>query len=135
MNGHGARILVSEDNESQRNLLAHLLQKEGYEVYRASDGFVALRQMFQRVFDVVITDWEMPRLNGPDFLRHSRLLWPTTPVIIVSAHIPTSPGGIPEGAFAWIRKPYQSKSLLQIVHRAVDASLHLSGEQTTMNHH
>ena len=129
MNPHGAKILVVEDDESHRYLMAHLLERTGHNVSLAIDGCEALHQMFQRAFDVVVTDWEMPGLKGSDFLRLSQILWPNTPVIIVSARTIASPDDTPEGAFAWIRKPYRAHELLQVLHEAVQASLHLREAQ------
>jgi osmotically-inducible protein OsmY len=68
MDGHGVRILVAEDHEINRNLLALLLEQAQYEVHLAADGYEALGCKFKGVFDVVVTDWHMPRLNGSDFL-------------------------------------------------------------------
>jgi CheY-like chemotaxis protein len=124
MDGHGVRILVAEDHESNRNLLALLLEQAQYEVHLAADGYEALGCMFKRVFDVVVTDWHMPRLNGSDFLSLSRTLWPDTPVIIVSAHAVPSLGGLPRGAFAWLIKPYESQELLQILQTALQTTAH-----------
>ena len=119
MDGRGIKILVAEDHEGTRNLLALLLEQAQYEVHLAVDGYEALDRMFKVLFDVVITDWHMPRLNGPDFLSISRTLWPNTPVIIVSAYPAPSPEGNPRGAFAWLIKPYESQELLQILLAAV----------------
>ncbi|WP_455371283.1 response regulator [Petrachloros mirabilis] len=132
MNPRSARVLVAEDDESHRYLIAHLLERTGHNVSLAVDGCDALHQMFQRVFDVVITDWEMPGLKGSDFLRLSHILWPNTPVIIVSARTIASPRDIPEGALAWIRKPYRTQELLQVLHEAVQTSLHLREAQTSI---
>lgn len=124
MDSHEKTILVAEDDESNRNLLALLLEQAQYEVRLAPDGYEALHHMFTGAFDAVITDWDMPRLNGTDFLSISRVLWPKIPVIIVSAHEAPSPERTPRGAFAWLQKPYGTQELLQILHTAVHATAH-----------
>ena len=86
MECRGKKVLVAEDYVSNRNLLACLFEQAQYELHLAGDGYEALDRMFNGVFDAVITDWDMPRLKGADFLSLSRILWPKTPVIIVSAH-------------------------------------------------
>jgi CheY-like chemotaxis protein len=112
MDVHDTKILVSEDDEANRNQLAHLLEQAQYEVHLAADGHEALEFMFRGVVDVVVTDWHMPRLSGADFLSLSRILWPDIPVIIVSAYAAPSLEGIPRGAFAWLIKPYKREELL-----------------------
>ena len=130
MDGHGIKILVAEDHKSNRNLLAYLLKHAQYEVHLAADGYEALERMSKGVFDVVVTDWQMPRLNGADFLSLSRILWPDTPVIILSAYAAPSLEGIPRGAFAWLIKPYESWELLQILQMAVRTAAHRHREQS-----
>jgi CheY-like chemotaxis protein len=130
MDGQGKKILVAEDYASNRNLLALLLEQAQYEVHPVADGHEALDHMLKGVFDAVITDWDMPRLNGSDFLSLSRILWPDTPVIIVSAYAAPSLEGIPRGAFAWLIKPYESQELLQILRAAVQIAAHRHREQS-----
>jgi len=129
MDVHNTRILVAEDGESNRNLLARLLEQAQYEVYLAADGHEALQYMFREVVDVVVTDWHMPRLSGADFLSFSRILWPDIPVIIVSADAAPSLEGIPRGAFAWLIKPYRREELLQVLRMAVQTTAHRHREQ------
>ena len=129
MDVHDTRILVAEDGESNRNLLARLLEQAQYEIYLAADGHEALQYMFREVVDVVVTDWHMPRLSGADFLSFSRILWPDIPVIIVSADAAPSLEGIPRGAFAWLIKPYRREELLQVLRMAVQTTAHRHREQ------
>jgi CheY-like chemotaxis protein len=119
MDGHGKTILVVDDNESNRKLLALLLDNAHYDVHLAADGCEAVDAMLKGVFDAVVTDWDMPRLNGSEFIALSRILWPDTPVIIVSAHAVHPGDGVHRQAFAWIQKPYEPQELLQVLHTAV----------------
>lgn len=130
MDGQGKKILVADDYVSHQSLLAYLLEQAQYEVHLAGDGREALEHMLEGVFDAVITDWDMPRLNGADFLSLSRILWPKTPVIIVSAHDASSREGLPQGAFAWVNKPYDSKELLQILRAAIQTAARPQREQS-----
>ena len=129
MDVHDTKILVAEDDESNRNQVAHLLEQAQYEVHLAADGHEALEFMFRGVVDVVVTDWHMPRLSGTDFLSLSRILWPDIPVIIVSAYAAPSLEGIPRGAFAWLIKPYRREELLQVLRMAVQTTAHRHREQ------
>lgn len=130
MDVHDTKILVAEDDESNRNQVAHLLEQAQYEVHLAADGHEALEFMFRGVVDVVVTDWHMPRLSGADFLSLSRILWPDIPVIIVSADAAPSLEGIPRGAFAWLIKPYKREELLQVLRMAVQTTAHRHQEQS-----
>jgi len=130
MDVHDTKILVAEDDESNRNQVAHLLEQAQYEVHLAADGHEALEFMFRGVVDVVVTDWHMPRLSGTDFLSLSRILWPDIPVIIVSAYAAPSLEGIPRGAFAWLIKPYKREELLQVLRMAVQTTAHRHQEQS-----
>jgi len=130
MDVHDTKILVAEDDESNRNQVAHLLEQAQYEVHLAADGHEALEFMFRGVVDVVVTDWHMPRLSGADFLSLSRILWPDIPVIIVSAYAAPSLEGIPRGAFAWLIKPYKREELLQVLRMPVQTTAHRHQEQS-----
>jgi CheY-like chemotaxis protein len=132
MDGLGKTILVAEDDESNRTLLGLLLEHARYEVHCAANGCEALDWMLKGLFDAVVTDWEMPKLNGAQFLALSRILWPDIPVIIVSAHAGPSSEGLPRGAFAWIKKPYESQYLLQVLHAAVHKAAPRYQEQSIM---
>lgn len=130
MDVHDTRILVAEDDESNRNLLARLLEQAQYEVHLAADGHEAMQYMFREVVDVVVTDWHMPRLSGADFLSLSRILWPDIPIIVVSAYAAPSLEGIPRGTFAWLIKPYKREELLQVLRMAVQMIAHRHPEQS-----
>ncbi len=123
MNDRHKTILIAEDHESNRQLLALLLEQAEYDVRLAADGLEALEEMKKTAFDAVITDWNMPRMNGLEFLAHSRVAWPETPVIVVSAHA-ADPGDekAQHEAFAWVQKPFESRQLLQILESALQQS-------------
>lgn len=123
MDGYGKRVLVVEDDDTVRNVLTVLLFQEGYNVHAVCDGQEALTEMKRRRFDVVITDNCMPRLDGIEFLSLSRIVWPDTPVIMVSGGPPDlSAIAVQRGAYAWLHKPYEPSMLLEIVLDAVHVS-------------
>ncbi|HLZ33322.1 MAG TPA: response regulator [Nitrospira sp.] len=132
MNGHRKTILIAEDHESNRTLLALLLEQAEYDVHLAADGIEALEEMTRTAFDAVITDWDMPRMNGLEFLAHSRVDWPETPVIVVSAHAldPGEEKGLKE-AFALVQKPFESNQLLQLLQSAIQQSSRRGSDHNT----
>lgn len=116
MDGYGKRVLVVDDDDTIRNMLTVLLFQKGYSVHAVSDGQEALTEMKRRHFDVVITDSSMPRLDGMEFLSVSRVVWPDTPVILVSGgRLDLSATAVQRGAHAWVHKPYEPSMLLEIV--------------------
>jgi CheY-like chemotaxis protein len=67
-----ARILVIDDDEQVRQLLANVLRRRGFEVIEAHDGLSALRLLESTQVDLVITDLVMPRMEGLETIRHLR---------------------------------------------------------------
>jgi CheY-like chemotaxis protein len=78
------RILLVDDEAELRNAGKHLLQAQGYEVLCAEDGFEALAALKQALPDIIISDLEMPNMNGFEFLSVVRRRFPTIPVIVIS---------------------------------------------------
>jgi DNA-binding response OmpR family regulator len=120
LDGYGKRVLVVDDDESILNILVSLLNQAGYNVLAAKDGESALEEMRRRHFDLVVTDYHMPRIDGITFLLRSRRIWPQTPVILTSAdQTDMSEIAVRNGAYAWVRKPYEVSLLLEMVRAAV----------------
>lgn len=116
MIGFGKRVLVVNEMETMRRLLAEVLEQQGFTVVQASDGVQALCEMERRHVDVVVTDYHMPRLNGLDLLRQSQMVWPEIPVILFSElEWDTSDLTEARGAFAWIRQSSDPGILLSML--------------------
>ena len=81
-------ILVVEDSELIRDLFREHLHEQGHEVVVASDGLEAIASLGTRPFDLILTDLEMPRLNGFQLLEHlkSEPSYRDIPVIVISGH-------------------------------------------------
>jgi two-component system, cell cycle response regulator len=67
-------ILLVEDDRITRRLVARLLRRAGYEVEEATDGAEALARIQQKFFPILITDWEMPQMDGPTLCKRIREL-------------------------------------------------------------
>src|SRR5205814_10374916 len=80
------RVLVVDDEQSLRKVLAATLQREGYEVQVASDGEEALLALDRDGADVVVTDLAMPKMDGLSLLRKVVVSHPAVPVIVVTPH-------------------------------------------------
>jgi CheY-like chemotaxis protein len=122
MNNRGKRILVVDDSEEVRSLIAFLLAGEGYTVSEACDGEEALRRIKAEPFDVVVTDFQMPGLNGLEVMAHMREQDAQRPVIVVSGlDTDLSRCAVELGAYAWMSKPLSRPLFLDIVRSAVTA--------------
>lgn len=116
MDGYGKRVLIVDDDENARNLLSLLLERAGYNVHHAGDGLEAAHEMKKRRFDAVLTDYRMPRLDGLKLLLLSRIVWPATPVIMISGESSDQAElAVERGAAAWIQKPYEPKQVLRLL--------------------
>ena len=103
------RILVVDDDPRARTAVARLLTEEGYAATVAADGEEASALLSSWHPDLVVTDLEMPRLDGRGLLERVRRLQPGTPVIVLSAHSDARAAAGTDGFFA---KPIQVESLL-----------------------
>lgn len=123
MKGYGKRVLIAEDEESVRCLLAVVLEEAGYTVHAVEDGIEALAEMKKRRFDAVVVDYRMPLLDGEQFLLLSRLMWPQTPTVLLSAEHTDVPVILNmQGTCAFVPKPFDSQGLLQVLQSAMEAA-------------
>ena len=133
MEGYGKRVLIADDEESVRRLVAVVPEQAGYIVHAAVDGVEALGEMKKRRFDAVISDFHMPRLDGEQFLLLCRLMWPDIPVLLLSADLQELPPSLKQqGARILISKPFAPETLLQSLHESVSLpDNHPSSERIT----
>ena len=122
MEGYGKRILVVDDEEHIRVLLCLLLEQDGYNVHTATDGEEALDEMMKRRFDIVLTDFDMPRRNGLGVLSFGRVICPGVPILLMSAVPEIVDVARERGAYACILKPFDNHDLLDLLHGAVQTS-------------
>ncbi len=107
------RILVVEDDPAERVGMAELLRLWGYRTDTARDGFEALEKMLSFVPDLVVSDLNMPLMNGLELLqrlKHQRRV--VSSIIITGRATPSEKRqGIALGAFALLEKPVDSEEL------------------------
>jgi DNA-binding NtrC family response regulator len=115
-------ILVVDDEAIARENLAHILQKSGYEVILASDGFEATAIMEAQEIDLVITDLRMKGKGGMDVLIETKRLWPAAEVLVVTgyASVDTAVEAMRQGAYHYLAKPLNVKELQAIVIKALE---------------
>ena len=101
------RILVVDDQESMRSLLKDMLEVIGYDVTLAEGGEEALRLMESNRFDLVLTDLNMPGMDGTALLRTIKTTNAELPVVIITGYgtFHTEKRVMREGANGYISKP------------------------------
>lgn len=82
----GANILVIDDDLSNRELISKVLRKDGHRVVEACDGALALEILQALSFDLVITDFVMPKLNGLKFVEELHSLHPRLPILFITGY-------------------------------------------------
>ena len=117
-----SRILVVDDESLMRDFLSESLTSNGYEVDSAENGAMALELMKNDSYDVILTDFKMPKATGMDVLRKSREKMPDCKVIIMTAYgtIENAVEAMKIGAFDYITKPFSVEEILLVVKRALE---------------
>jgi len=118
MTGDAAlKILVVDDEPSVSRSIMMLLAHEGHSVMTAADGEMALLALDQNEFDLIITDFSMPGMNGVQLATHIKQRWPQRPIIIATASMYglESSGGLPVNVDYLLNKPFSLEELRQAI--------------------
>ena len=111
------RILIVDDEENLRSGMATMLEEEGFEVFEAENGRVALDRLEQNVFDLIITDYKMNEMDGMKFLAQVSEHFPSLKVIMVTGYgsIEDAVTAMKLGAINYLTKPVKPKELIKTV--------------------
>lgn len=117
----GSKILVVEDENSMRNLLSLMLKKQ-YQVDAAASGEEAIKQLSQKLYDLVITDISLPGISGIEVLRRVKENSPETSVIMITAYASTESAieALKIGASDYIVKPFNIEEIKIIIANELD---------------
>ena len=112
-------VLVVDDNESVREVLTIMLSRRGHRCESASNGIEAMQKVKQSNFDAVITDLQMPEMDGIVLTRELRQHFSDLPVMIMTGQPDGSlvESAITAGAIEVIRKPFEISELAVKIHR------------------
>jgi two-component system chemotaxis response regulator CheY len=117
------KVLIVDDAITMRQLVAATLKSAGYEVVDAKDGVEALKKLEIGRFNLIISDVNMPNMDGITFLKEVKKSpkHKFTPVVMLTTE---SQAGIKEegrkaGAKAWIVKPFKPNDLLAVVKKII----------------
>ena len=116
------RILLVEDKDSLRQMLATAIRKAGYTVDEAADGPAATEKIRKQPYHLVITDLRLPTLSGLEILRTQKDIDPTIPVLIMTAYgtIEEAVQAMKQGAFDFLPKPVDMSHLFLLIDRALE---------------
>ena len=118
-----ANILTVDDSASMRQMVAFTLQSAGHDVAQASDGVDALQQAKDGNFNLIITDVNMPNMDGITLTRELRLLkqYKYIPILTLTTEAGTEKKaqGKAAGATGWIVKPFNPAQLLSTIKKVL----------------
>jgi CheY-like chemotaxis protein len=108
---------VVDDDPGVRQFVKIILNREGHQVLEAADGesVLALARKMAGAFDLVVTDIQMPGIDGRALGKAIRQEYAEIPVIYISGYVEDSDLNKPEQGFAFITKPFLPKALLKAV--------------------
>jgi CheY-like chemotaxis protein len=110
------RVLVADDSPEIRQLVARFLQRHGYDVTPAENGYEAWRMFQQAPYDLVITDLKMPVMDGAALMARIKAMAPETPVVIITGQLKEAARdmvGSNDRAEAVLTKPFDFNTLLK----------------------
>lgn len=113
----GAHLLIADDEAIIRDFFVEALSRRGVKTVTCIDGVEAKEQLENSPFDVVITDLKMPRMDGMEVIRFILGCYPTTPVIMLTAHwsVEGAVEAMRAGAFDYLEKPLTDLNELDMV--------------------
>ena len=117
------KILAVDDSVSIRKSISFILGQEGYEIVEAEDGVDGLAKAKADKFNLIITDINMPNMDGIEFTKELRNTtgYKFTPIIALTTENQSSKmeEGKAAGATGWIVKPFTSEKLIAIVKKII----------------
>ena len=131
------KVLIVDDEEQIRSLLARMLELEGYEVCQAGDCQAALRVLERQEPNVALCDVFLPDGNGVELVCAIRKAFPSVEIILLTAHGNIADGvqAIKNGAFDYITKGDDNNRIIPLVSQAMEKALRQAdGEQTPRVH-
>lgn len=116
------KILVVDDEQSLRDVLSIMLKRAGYTVTSAMDGEEAIELLNKEIFDLVITDLRMPKIDGMDVLKAVKSVSPETVVLIITAFATADSAveAMKQGAYDYLTKPFQVDEVQLIIRNALE---------------
>ena len=115
------KILTVDDSKTMRDMVTFTLRKAGFTVSEADDGVAALEVMRNDTFDLIITDLNMPRMDGITLIKNVRTTpsHRAVPILMLTTESDNTKkaDGKAAGATGWLVKPFNPDKLVELVQR------------------
>ncbi len=115
------RVLTVDDSKTMRDMLLVTLKQAGYDVLQAEDGKEALSKLESEGVDVIITDINMPVMDGITFIKacRAKAAFASTPILTLTTESSDAKKaeGRRAGATGWIVKPFNPDSLIRVIEK------------------
>ena len=115
--------LVVDDEPSVRNFITSVLRSDGFQTLEAENGFHALELMRKLggSVDLLVSDIQMPKMDGITLANSVRAEFPTIPLVLVSGYAEVEPAKLPAGSCEFVQKPFPPATLLRTVKKVMAA--------------
>lgn len=116
------RVLIIDDEEKLRTLLARIINLEGFDVLQAADCNAALKKIEQNDFDIILCDVRLPDGNGVELAKKIKDTYAIPEIILLTAYgnIPDGVQAIKNGAFDYITKGDENNRIIPLLYRAIE---------------
>jgi DNA-binding NtrC family response regulator len=117
-----AKILIVDDDNVTLSILKQVLYKANHEVTTAIDGEEAIQYVKNTVYDIIVTDFNMPGMNGIELTKEILKINPQAVIILITAYISVKAAleSIKLGAFDYLTKPVDKEELLMSIERGIE---------------
>jgi DNA-binding NtrC family response regulator len=116
-------ILIVEDEAKMRRLLELQLAEEGFDARTAADAETGLKLLNKEKFDLIVTDFKLPGMNGLEFLQAAKRVNAALPVVVMTAHgtIESAVEAMKNGASDYVLKPFSLAELVLVIRKELDS--------------
>ena len=116
-------ILAVDDSASIRQMVAFTLKSSGFEVVEAVDGMDGLEKAKSKTFNLILTDQNMPRMDGLTLVKSLRAMaqYKSTPILMLTTESSDAmkAQGKAAGATGWLVKPFDPQKLIEVVKKVI----------------
>jgi CheY-like chemotaxis protein len=116
-------ILVVEDNVTILETIVQCIKAPHIRVSKAEDGFEALKLLEEMKYDIIITDYHMPNMNGDELIKRAKMLWPSTIIIGITGDDDSTPL-YRAGAHLCLDKPLWLHEIKTLIERIISDILY-----------
>lgn len=116
-------ILAVDDSASIRQMVSFTLKSAGYDIVEASDGMEGLEKARTKIFNLILTDQNMPRMDGLTLTKSLRAMpqYASTPILMLTTESSDTmkAQGRAAGATGWLVKPFDPQKLIEVVRKVI----------------